>query len=63
MMGRSVFQETKLKQILIVQVFLWKVPDGFTLQTDNPEEIADVSPVSRLAGHSRYAMGFTHQKL
>ncbi|KAG5990966.1 Coronin-like protein crn1 [Claviceps spartinae] len=34
------------------RVFLWEVPEGFTLHTD-AEEITDVSPVSKLAGHSR----------
>lgn len=35
------------------KVFLWEVPENFTLYTD-AEEITDVSPVSKLAGHSRY---------
>lgn len=34
------------------KVFLWEVPENFTLYTD-AEEITDVSPVSKLAGHSR----------
>ncbi|KAL2181974.1 uncharacterized protein P884DRAFT_215679 [Thermothelomyces heterothallicus CBS 202.75] len=34
------------------KVFIWEVPQGFTLYTD-AEEITDVSPVSKLAGHSR----------
>ncbi|KAK2600290.1 Coronin-like protein crn1 [Conoideocrella luteorostrata] len=34
------------------KVFLWEVPEDFTLYTD-AEEITDVSPVSKLAGHSR----------
>jgi len=34
------------------KIFLWRVPDGFTLYTD-AEEPADVSPVCRLSGHSR----------
>ncbi|KAK3301592.1 uncharacterized protein B0T15DRAFT_316948 [Chaetomium strumarium] len=34
------------------KVFIWEVPKGFTLYTD-AEEIPDVSPVSRLSGHSR----------
>ncbi|KAG6029016.1 Coronin-like protein crn1 [Claviceps citrina] len=34
------------------RVFLWEVPEDFTLYTD-AEEITDVSPVSKLAGHSR----------
>lgn len=35
------------------KVFIWQVPEGFTLHTDPDEEIADVSPLSKLAGHSR----------
>ena len=34
------------------KVFLWRVPDAFTLHTD-AEEPADVSPVGKLSGHSR----------
>ncbi|KAK0875308.1 Coronin-like protein crn1 [Friedmanniomyces endolithicus] len=34
------------------KVFLWKVPDAFTLHTD-AEEPADVKPVGKLSGHSR----------
>ena len=34
------------------KVFLWEVPDGFTLLTD-AEEPPDVSPVGKLSGHSR----------
>jgi coronin-1B/1C/6 len=34
------------------KVFIWQVPDNFTLHTD-AEEITDVSPVSKLAGHPR----------
>lgn len=34
------------------KVFIWQVPQGFTLQSD-AEEPADVAPVSKLAGHSR----------
>ncbi|TKA63544.1 hypothetical protein B0A55_11355 [Friedmanniomyces simplex] len=34
------------------KVFLWKVPDGFTLHTD-ADEPADVKPVGKLSGHSR----------
>ncbi|KAG7124894.1 Coronin-like protein crn1 like [Verticillium longisporum] len=34
------------------KVFIWQVPDNFTLYTD-AEEPADVSPVSKLGGHSR----------
>ncbi|KAI9861665.1 MAG: Coronin-like protein crn1 [Vezdaea acicularis] len=34
------------------KVFIWKVPEGFTLYSD-AEEPSDVSPVSRLIGHTR----------
>ncbi|KAJ6446498.1 peptidoglycan binding domain-containing protein [Purpureocillium lavendulum] len=34
------------------KVFIWEVPDDFTLYTD-AEEIVDVAPVSKLGGHSR----------
>ena len=39
------------------KVFIWEVPQGFTLYTD-AEEITDVSPVSKLTGHSR--CGYNH---
>lgn len=34
------------------KVFIWKVPEGFSLYTD-AEQPADVSPVARLSGHMR----------
>ncbi|KAH8895131.1 DUF1900-domain-containing protein [Thozetella sp. PMI_491] len=34
------------------KVFIWQVPEGFTLHVD-AEEIPHVSPVSKLGGHSR----------
>ncbi|KAK4146398.1 uncharacterized protein C8A04DRAFT_25908 [Dichotomopilus funicola] len=34
------------------KVFIWEVPQGFSLYTD-AEEITDVAPVSKLTGHSR----------
>ncbi|KAJ4309677.1 Coronin-like protein crn1 [Fusarium piperis] len=34
------------------KVFIWEVPQGFTLHTD-AEDIVDVAPLSKLAGHSR----------
>lgn len=38
------------------KVFIWTVPDNFTLHTDEDDGgSADVSPVSRLAGHARKA--------
>jgi WD40 repeat protein len=35
------------------KVFIWQVPQGFTLYSDD-EEPNDVAPVSKLTGHSRY---------
>jgi len=36
------------------KVFLWRVPDDFTLHSDlKPDEIQDVAPVGKLSGHSR----------
>lgn len=32
---------------------IWKVPDNFTIRFEDPEEINDVKPVSRLKGHSK----------
>ncbi|XPS80270.1 Coronin-like protein crn1 [Ascochyta lentis] len=34
------------------KVFIWQVPENFTLQSDG-EEPADVSPVAKLSGHMR----------
>ncbi|KAK3692425.1 hypothetical protein B0T22DRAFT_369712 [Podospora appendiculata] len=34
------------------KVFIWQVPENFTLYTD-AEEVTDVTPVSKLTGHSR----------
>ena len=34
------------------KLFIWKVPDGFTVYTD-AEEVPDVGPLNRLTGHSR----------
>ncbi|OCL13661.1 actin-binding protein-like protein [Glonium stellatum] len=34
------------------KVFIWRVPEGFTLYTD-AEEPTDVEPIARLTGHSR----------
>jgi coronin-1B/1C/6 len=34
------------------KVFLWKVPEDFTLRTD-AEEVQDVAPMGKLSGHSR----------
>jgi hypothetical protein len=35
------------------KVFLWRVPENFTLISD-ADDPADVAPVGRLTGHSRY---------
>ncbi|KAF2836740.1 actin-binding protein-like protein [Patellaria atrata CBS 101060] len=34
------------------KVFIWKVPENFTLYTEE-EDVTDVSPVSKLTGHTR----------
>ena len=34
------------------KAFIWRVPEGFTLQTDG-DEVQDVTPVAKLSGHSR----------
>jgi hypothetical protein len=36
------------------QVFIWKVPEGFSLYSD-AEEPADIAPVAKLSGHMRFA--------
>jgi len=38
--------------LIVLQVFIWKVPENFTLYTD-AEEPADVGPVKQLTGHAR----------
>lgn len=38
-----------------VQVFLWRVPEDFSLHTED-EEPTDVSPIHKLSGHSRYVL-------
>ena len=36
------------------KVFLWRVPDNFTLYSDlKPDEIQDVAPVGKLSGHPK----------
>jgi hypothetical protein len=37
------------------QVFIWKVPENFTLHTD-ADEPADVAPQAKLSGHMRCAL-------
>lgn len=34
------------------KVFIWQVPQGFTLYSDGDEPV-DVAPVMKLTGHSR----------
>ncbi|KAK2740924.1 Coronin-like protein crn1 [Myotisia sp. PD_48] len=34
------------------KIFLWRVPEGFTLRSD-AEEVSDISPVGKLPGHTR----------
>ena len=36
------------------QAFIYKVPEGFTLRTEEGETVKDVAPVRKLSGHSRY---------
>ncbi len=36
------------------QAFIYKVPEGFTLRTEEGEAVKDVAPVQKLSGHSRY---------
>ncbi len=36
------------------KIFLWRVPDGFTLHSDLPaDDIKDVAPVGKLSGHPK----------
>ncbi|KAK1832322.1 hypothetical protein QBC39DRAFT_281515 [Podospora conica] len=35
------------------KVFIWEVPQNFTLHTEPGDEVQDVSPAIKLAGHSR----------
>ncbi|KAL8659782.1 MAG: hypothetical protein Q9202_006957 [Teloschistes flavicans] len=35
------------------KAFIWRVPENFTLRTEEGEDIHDVSPLKQLAGHSR----------
>jgi hypothetical protein len=35
-----------------VQAFLWRVPENFTLQSE--DEVTDVAPIAKFTGHSRY---------
>jgi WD40 repeat protein len=42
------------------KVFIWQVPQGFTLQTD-ADQPADVAPLSKLTGHSRYVLSLARR--
>lgn len=35
------------------KAFIWKVPEGFKIRTEEGEESQDIAPVQRLSGHSR----------
>ncbi|KAL8873382.1 MAG: hypothetical protein Q9174_001138 [Haloplaca sp. 1 TL-2023] len=35
------------------KAFIWRVPENFTLRTEEGEEVQDVSPIKQLTGHSR----------
>lgn len=35
------------------KAFIWKVPEGFTLRTEEGEELKDIAPTGKLTGHSR----------
>lgn len=36
------------------KIFLWRVPDGFTLHSDlKPDEIKDIAPIGKLSGHPK----------
>ena len=39
---------------LRLQAFIYKVPEDFTLRTEEGETPQDVAPVTKLSGHSRY---------
>jgi len=39
-----------------VQAFIYKVPEDFTLRTEEGESPKDVAPVQKLTGHSRYPL-------
>ena len=41
-------------QCLAAQAFIYKVPEEFTLRTEEGEPVKDVAPVQKLTGHSRY---------
>ncbi|KAL9577301.1 MAG: hypothetical protein Q9212_006453 [Teloschistes hypoglaucus] len=35
------------------KAFIWRVPENFTLRTEEGEDVRDVAPVKQLTGHSR----------
>jgi coronin-1B/1C/6 len=40
-----------------MQVFLWRVPENFTLHSDVPaDEVQDIAPVGKLSGHPKYEL-------
>ena len=53
-MERSVSAVETETELTTQQVFLWRVPENFTLQTPEGDP-QDVAPISKLTGHSRYA--------
>ena len=56
MMARYTSPKIKHTVYSHCQVFLWRVPDGFTLHLDIPaDEIEDIAPVGKLSGHPKYA--------
>ncbi|KAI9691673.1 MAG: Coronin-like protein crn1 [Bathelium mastoideum] len=51
-MARYVWNQTTWHiELNLSQVFLWRVPENFTLRTEDEPE--DVEPVGKLSGHSR----------
>lgn len=40
--------------LILPQIFLWRVPENFTLHPDvPPDDIQDIDPVGKLSGHPR----------
>lgn len=37
-----------------IQAFIWRVPEDFTLRTEEGEDPKDVAPLKQFTGHSRY---------
>lgn len=39
---------------LMAQIFLWRVPENFTLYSDiSPDDVKDIPPVGKLSGHPK----------